>query len=65
MNFVHGYLDEANKAKLARLVFLNEKVETMKKQRETLLADFRKKIHDDDITKLVLMQRQENHKVDR
>ncbi|CAF0965313.1 unnamed protein product [Adineta ricciae] len=54
--------DEANKAKLARLVFLNEKVETMKKQRETLLADFRKKIHGDDITKLVLMQRQENHK---
>ena len=37
----------------------------MKKQRETLLADFRKKIHDDDITKLVLMQRQENHKVER
>jgi hypothetical protein len=35
----------------------------MKKQRETLLTDFRKKIHDDDITKLVLMQRQENHKV--
>ncbi|UJR14946.1 hypothetical protein I4U23_001927 [Adineta vaga] len=54
--------DEANKSKLARLVFLNEKIETMKNQRETLLTDFRKKIHDDDITKLVLMQRQENHK---
>ncbi len=35
----------------------------MKKQRETLLNDFRKKIQDDDITKLVLMRRQENHKV--
>jgi hypothetical protein len=35
----------------------------MKKQRDMLLNDFRKKIHDDDITKLVLMQRQDNHKV--
>jgi hypothetical protein len=35
----------------------------MKKQRETLLNDLRKKLQDDDITKLVLMQRQENHKV--
>jgi hypothetical protein len=58
-----AYLDEANKPKLARLALLNEKVETMKKQREMLLNDFRKKIHEDDITKLVLMQRQDNHKV--
>ena len=57
------YLDENNQPKLARLALLNEKVETMKKQREMLLNDFRKKIHDDDITKLVLMQRQDNHKV--
>lgn len=57
------HLDENNKPKLARLALLNEKVETMKKQREMLLNDFRKKIHDDDITKLVLMQRQDNHKV--
>ena len=35
----------------------------MKKQREMLVNDFRTKIHDDDITKLVLMQRQDNHKV--
>ena len=35
----------------------------MKKQREMLINDFRKKIQEDDITKLVLMQRQENHKV--
>jgi hypothetical protein len=56
-------LDEINKPKLARLGLLNEKIETMKKQRETLLNDFRKKIQDDDITKLVLMRRQENHKV--
>jgi hypothetical protein len=35
----------------------------MKKQREMLVNDFRKKIQDDDITKLVLMQRQDNHKV--
>jgi hypothetical protein len=35
----------------------------MKKQREILLNDFRKKLQDDDITKLVLMRRQENHKV--
>ncbi|CAF0888609.1 unnamed protein product [Adineta steineri] len=54
--------DETNKPKLARLALLNEKIETMKKQREMLVNDFRKKIHDDDITKLVLMQRQENHK---
>ncbi|CAF3354792.1 unnamed protein product [Rotaria socialis] len=54
--------DEANKPKIARLALLNEKVETMKKQRETLLNDIRKNIHEDDITKLVLMQRQENHK---
>ncbi|CAF1230111.1 unnamed protein product [Rotaria magnacalcarata] len=54
--------DEANKPKIARLALLNEKVETMKKQRETLLSDIRKNIHEDDITKLVLMQRQENHK---
>jgi hypothetical protein len=58
-----AYLDEANKPKLARLALLNEKVETMKKQREMLLNDFRKKIQEDDITKLVLMQRQDNHKV--
>jgi hypothetical protein len=37
----------------------------MKKQREILLNDFRKKLQDDDITKLVLMRRQENHKVIR
>ncbi|CAF4180831.1 unnamed protein product [Rotaria sp. Silwood2] len=54
--------DETNKSKLACLRLLNEKVETMKKQRETLLNDFRKKIEDDDITKFVLMRRQENHK---
>ncbi|CAF4239921.1 unnamed protein product, partial [Rotaria sordida] len=54
--------DEANKPKITRLALLNEKIETMKNQREMLLNDFRKKIHDDDITKLVLMQRQENHK---
>jgi hypothetical protein len=35
----------------------------MKRQRQILLNDFRKKIQDDDITKLVLMRRQENHKV--
>jgi hypothetical protein len=35
----------------------------MKKQRETLLNDFRQKIQNDDITKLVLMRREENHKV--
>ena len=56
-------LDEANKPKLARLALLNEKVETMKKQREMLMNDFRRKIQEDDITKLVLMQRQDNHKV--
>jgi len=56
-------LDEINKPKFARIGLLNEKIETMKKQRETLLNDFRKKLQDDDITKLVLMQRQENHKV--
>jgi hypothetical protein len=61
--FSFDYSDETNKPKLARLGLLNEKVETMKKQREMLLNDFRKKIHDDDITKLVLMQRQDNHKV--
>ena len=55
--------DEKNKSKLARLSLLNEKVETMKKQRETLVQDLRKKIEADDITKLVLMRRQENHKV--
>ncbi|CAF1159923.1 unnamed protein product [Rotaria sp. Silwood1] len=54
--------DETNKPKIARLALLNEKIETMKKQREMLVNDFRKKIQDDDITKLVLMQRQENHK---
>ena len=48
---------------MARLSLLNEKVETMKKQRETLVQDLRKKIEADDITKLVLMRRQENHKV--
>ena len=55
--------DENNKSKLARLSLLNEKVVTMKKQRETLVQDLRKKIEADDITKLVLMRRQENHKV--
>ena len=60
-NILH--LDEANKPKIARLALLNEKVDTMKKQREMLLDDFRKKIQNDDITKLVLMQRQDNHKV--
>ncbi|CAF1156375.1 unnamed protein product [Rotaria sp. Silwood1] len=54
--------DEINKSKLAHIRLLNEKIETMKKQRETLLNDFRKKIQNDDITKFVLMQRQENHK---
>ncbi len=58
-------LDEINKPKFARIGLLNEKIETMKKQRETLLNDFRKKLQDDDITKLVLMQRQENHKVNK
>lgn len=52
-----------NKSKFACLILLNEKVETMKKQRETLVNDFRKKIQDDDIKKLILMRRQENHKV--
>ncbi len=56
-------LDEPNKPKFARLGLLNEKIETMKKQRETLLNDFRQKIQNDDITKLVLMRREENHKV--
>ena len=56
-------LDETIKPKLARLGLLLEKIETMKKQRETLLNDFRRKINEDDITKHVLMQRQENHKV--
>jgi hypothetical protein len=35
----------------------------LKKQRDILLKDFRQKLHDDDITKLVLMQRQDNHQV--
>lgn len=35
----------------------------MKKQRETLLSDLRKKLQDDDITKYVMTERQENHKV--
>lgn len=61
MSFID--LDETIKPKLARLGLLSEKVETMKKQRETLLNDFRRKINEDDITKHVLMQRQENHKV--
>jgi hypothetical protein len=56
-------LDETNKSKFARLALLNEKIETMKKQREILLNDFRQKIQNDDITKLILMRRQENHKV--
>jgi len=60
---IFDYLDETNQPKIARLALLKEKIETMKKQREMLLNDFRKKIHDDDITKLVLMQRQDNHKV--
>ncbi|CAF4256660.1 unnamed protein product [Rotaria socialis] len=54
--------DEINKPKLASLALLIEKVETMKKQRESLLNDFRKKIQDDDITTFVLMRRQENYK---
>ncbi|CAF1254501.1 unnamed protein product [Rotaria sordida] len=54
--------DETNKSKLSYLGLLNEKIETMKKQRETLLNDFRQKIQDDDITKFILMRRQENHK---
>lgn len=58
-------LDEINKTKLTRLALLNEKIQTMKNQRETLLNNFRKKIQDDDITKLVLMKRQENHKVNQ
>lgn len=40
-----------------------EKVQTMKNQRETLVNDLRKKIQGDDITKFVLMRRQENYKV--
>jgi hypothetical protein len=67
IQFIFNYpilnLDEINKSKFSRLGLLNEKIETMKKQRETLLNDFRKKIQDDDITKLALMRRQENHKV--
>jgi len=63
LNFSIFNLDEINKPKLARLGLLNEKIETMKRQRQILLNDFRKKIQDDDITKLVLMRRQENHKV--
>ncbi len=63
MLLIFDYLDETNQPKIARLALLKEKIETMKKQREMLLNDFRKKIHDDDITKLVLMQRQDNHKV--
>ncbi|UJR31730.1 hypothetical protein I4U23_019210 [Adineta vaga] len=54
--------DEITKSKLARLTLLIEKVETMKKQREILMKDLRKRIENDDITKLVLMRRQENHK---
>ncbi|CAF4752262.1 unnamed protein product, partial [Rotaria socialis] len=54
--------DEINKPKLASLALLIEKIETMKKQRESLLNDFRKKIQDDDITTFVLMRRQENYK---
>ncbi len=56
-------LDEANKPKFARLGLLNEKIETMKKQRETLSNDFRHRIQTDDITKLILMRQQENYKV--
>ena len=58
-------LDESNKPKFARLALLTEKIETMRKQREMLVNDFRRKLQDDDITKLVLMQRQENHQVNR
>ncbi|CAF5085698.1 unnamed protein product, partial [Rotaria magnacalcarata] len=54
--------DEINKPKLASLALLIEKVETMKKQRESLVNDFRKKIQDDDITKFVLIRRQETYK---
>ncbi|CAF0735791.1 unnamed protein product [Adineta steineri] len=54
--------DENNKSKLSRINVLIEKIETMKKQREILLNDLRKKLDSDDITKLVLMRRQENHK---
>lgn len=57
------YLEEINKPKFARLGLLTEKIETMKNQRVTLLNDLRQKIQTDDITKLVLMRRQENHKV--
>ncbi|CAF4138483.1 unnamed protein product [Rotaria magnacalcarata] len=54
--------DEINKPKLASLALLIEKVETMKKQRESLVNDFRKRIQDDDITKFVLIRRQETYK---
>ena len=52
------------KPKLARLGLLSEKIETMKKQRELLLKDFRQKIQDDNITKLLLIHQKENHKVE-
>ena len=56
-------LEEINKPKFARLGLLTEKIATMKNQRATLLNDLRQKIQSDDIIKLVLMRRQENHKV--
>lgn len=63
MTCVNVRLDEINKPKFARLGLLTAKIETMKNQRETLLIDLRQKFQNDDITKLVLMRRQENHKV--
>ena len=58
-------LDEQKKVKLARLLLSKEKVETMKNQRETLLKEFRHKLQNDDITKLVLLQRQGNQRVSK
>ncbi|CAF1202317.1 unnamed protein product, partial [Didymodactylos carnosus] len=54
--------DENNKPKISRLKTLVEKVDVMRKQREQLMNDFRKRIQDDDITTLVIMHRQDSHK---
>ena len=35
----------------------------MKNDRDLLINNFRRQIQDDDITKLVIMQRQNNHQV--
>ncbi|CAF0803217.1 unnamed protein product [Didymodactylos carnosus] len=56
------FLDENNKPKLSHLKTLAEKIEVMRKQREQLINDFRKKIHEDDITTLMIIRRQDSHK---